>query len=219
MTGEVGGPALAGEGAVHPTAADGERNFVLQQGFDDPPPGACRPRYAALLFQPRAVAAVLLLGMLTQAPRVFAALGAVLWWSAALPRRSPFDAVYNRTLGRRAGAVRLTPAPPPRRFAQFLAGLFCCAIAALLRRSRRGAALVVEALFAAAVAALAFGRFCLGSFLFHLLRGRWRFALQTLPWAQGPGGGAASPGARLTTRRGTRGAGAVGPAAAPARPR
>ena len=41
-----------------------------------------------------------------------------------------------------------------------------------------------ERLLMAAVAALAFGGFCLGSFLFHLIRGRAAFALRTLPWVR-----------------------------------
>ena len=41
----------------------------------------------------------------------------------------------------------------------------------------------VEAIFSAAVLALAIGGFCLGSFVYHLLRGHGRFARQTLPWA------------------------------------
>jgi hypothetical protein len=30
-----------------------------------------------------------------------------------------------------------------------------------------------------------FGRFCLGAYLFHLLRGEVAFANSTLPWAKG----------------------------------
>jgi hypothetical protein len=46
---------------------------------------------------------------------------------------------------------------------------------------------VLEALFIAAVLALAVFRFCLGSFIYHLLRGRAGFALRTLPWGRGAG--------------------------------
>jgi hypothetical protein len=44
---------------------------------------------------------------------------------------------------------------------------------------------VLQAIFAAAVAALVFGRFCLGSFVYHVVRGRVRFAVETLPWSRG----------------------------------
>jgi hypothetical protein len=39
--------------------------------------------------------------------------------------------------------------------------------------------------FLALSAILSFGGFCLGSFVYHLLRGRASFALRTLPWARG----------------------------------
>jgi hypothetical protein len=43
---------------------------------------------------------------------------------------------------------------------------------------------VVEALLLVALGALIFGRFCLGSFIFHLLTGNRAFAVRTLPWAR-----------------------------------
>lgn len=160
------------------------RNFILQQGFGDPDPELCPRRYAALVFQPRVVAGALLVGLVLQSPVLFLALGVVLWWSALFPRLNPFDALYNRTFGSAPGHVKLDPAPGPRRFAQTLAGCFCVAIAVALFTSHWIAAYVLETLFAAAVAALSFGRFCLGSFLYHLLGGRKDFALRTLPWSR-----------------------------------
>jgi hypothetical protein len=44
---------------------------------------------------------------------------------------------------------------------------------------------VIEALLLVALAALIFGTFCLGSFVFHLLTGKSEFAKQTLPWGRG----------------------------------
>ena len=41
----------------------------------------------------------------------------------------------------------------------------------------------LEALLLAALGALIFGRFCLGSYFFLLLTGRVGFANRTLPWA------------------------------------
>ncbi|MND03541.1 hypothetical protein D3C83_234070 [compost metagenome] len=43
-------------------------------------------------------------------------------------------------------------------------------------------AYVAEALIVVAMLALLFGKFCLGSYIFHLLRGRFAFANATLPW-------------------------------------
>ena len=157
-------------------------NFVLQQGLDAPPAESCSTTYSALQLQPRAVAAAVLGASLKQSPAAFASLAAVLWWSAILPRWNPFDATYNALFARSSG-FRLQPAPPPRRFAQFLAGVFSIVIAALLAARMRRAAIVVECLFLVAIGALVFGGFCAGSYLFHLLRGRGEFANRTLPWS------------------------------------
>jgi Domain of unknown function (DUF4395) len=161
--------------------SDLERNFILQQGFAEPAPEVCSREYSALLFQPRLVTLAVLLGVVLQEPVVFVVLAAVLWWSAAFPRWNPFDALYNSM---RPTGPGLTPAPGPRRFAQFLAGSFALAIAVSLRLGWKTGAIVLQALLLAAVAALAFGGFCLGSFLFHLLRGNVAFALRTLPWVR-----------------------------------
>jgi hypothetical protein len=161
---------------------DSVRNFLLQQGLDTPAGESCRLRYSALMFQPRVVGAIVLLGVILQSPTIFLVLSGILWWSALLPRWNPFDAVYNRTLGSRPGAVRLSTAPPPRRFAQGMAGSFALAIGALLILGMGTAAVVVQTLLVAALAALVFGRFCLGSFTYHLLSGSSEFAVCTLPW-------------------------------------
>jgi Domain of unknown function (DUF4395) len=166
-------------------AGGARRNFILQQGFEEPPAETCSLQYSALQFQPRVVALGFLLGVVLQSPVVFFALGAVLWWNALFPQWNPFDAVHNRILGRRAAHVLLTLAPPPRRFAQGMAGTFSLAIGVSLSSGWRAPALVLEVLMGLAVGALAFGGFCLGSFVFHLLRGRWAFAVRTLPWARG----------------------------------
>jgi len=167
------------------SATTSDLNFIIQQGLAVPRSPTCRVLTSALLFQSRIVGLTVIAGMLVQSPHVFAILGLVLWWSALLPRLNPFDAFHNATLGARPGAPRLGPAPAPRRFAQGMAGSFALAITLALTGGTRGAAHVLEALFLAAVAALAVFRFCLGSFIFHLLRGRAEFALRTLPWGRG----------------------------------
>lgn len=160
-----------------------KRNFILQQGFEGPAPAVCPLQYSALLFQPRIVFIWVVAGILFQSPVVFAALCAVLWWSALFPKLNPFDALYNRTVGSRSGAVRLSPAPVPRRVAQAMAGAFALTSALLIHAGFSLAAHVVEAIFLAAVLALTIGGFCLGSFVYHVLRGHGTFARQTLPWA------------------------------------
>jgi Domain of unknown function (DUF4395) len=161
---------------------DTKRNFILQQGLDAPTEESCSIRFPALMFQPRVVGSIVLLAVVLQSPVIFLILSGILWWSALLPRLNPFDAVYNRTLGARPGAVRLSPAPPPRRFAQGMAGSFALVIGVLLLIGMSAAAVVFQALLVAALAALLFGRFCLGSFIHHLLRGKSEFAVSTLPW-------------------------------------
>jgi hypothetical protein len=131
------------------------------------------------------VGVVVVAGVIMQSPAVFAVLAAVLWWGALVPRLNLFDLIYNVTLGQRAGASRLGPAPVPRRFAQGMAGTFAAAIAASLAAELWILAWVLEALFVVAVVALVFGRFCLGSFVYHLLHGRAGFAMKTLPWGRG----------------------------------
>jgi hypothetical protein len=162
---------------------DSERNFILQQGLEEPGSQDSHQRFEALLFQPRLIGLVVLAGITLQSSAVFLGLGAVLWWNALLPRFNPFDALYNLTLGARPGAIRLGPAPAPRRFAQGEAGTFALAIGVLLRMNWHPAAYVLEAILAAAILALVFGRFCLGSFTYHLLKGKFEFAMKTLPWS------------------------------------
>ncbi len=164
---------------------DSERNFILQQGLDIPAQESCPVRFSALMFQPRLVGLFVLLAVILQSPAIFLVLSGILWWNVLIPRLNLFDVVYNLTLANRPGAVRLDPAPPPRRFAQGMAGSFALAIGVLLLRQLGTAALVLQVLLLAALAALIFGRFCLGSFLYHLLSGRSDFAVGTLPWKRG----------------------------------
>lgn len=164
-------------------APSAKRNFILQQGLPEPDTGACPLQYSALLFQPRLVALILVVAIVLQSPLLFFLLAAVLWLGAAVPRLNTFDALYNRTLARSRG-ISLSPAPPPRRFAQFMAGSFATAIGVFLALGWRTTAYVVEGIFVVAVGALAFGAFCLGSFVFHLISGRAGFAARTLPWTK-----------------------------------
>jgi hypothetical protein len=162
---------------------DPERNFILQQGLEEPVPRDTHPRFSALLFQPRLIGLAVLAGILFQSPVIFLALSVVLWWSALLPGLSPFDALYNMAFGSSHGNVRLGPAPAPRRFAQGMAGTFALAIGAMLRLEWFITAYVLEGFLGAAIVALVFGRFCLGSYIYHLLRGDTEFAGKTLPWS------------------------------------
>ena len=161
-----------------------KRNFILQQGFEDPAPAVCPRQYSALLFQPKIVLIGIIAGILFQSQTVFAALCALLWFSALFPKLNPFSALYNRTLARTPGAFRLGPDPAPRRGAETEAGAVALASALLIHAGSNLAAYAVEAIFLAAAVAVAIGSFCTGAFVYHLLRGNGRFALQTVPWAK-----------------------------------
>lgn len=161
-----------------------EVNFVLQQGFRDASSAECELRYPALMWQPRVIGGVVLVGLIWQGWPLFLSLSAILWWNAALPRWNLFDAVYNRFIASPKGLPPLPPAPGPRRFAQGMAATFCGAIAGSLFFGWSPAAYVLEAFLLVALAALIFGRFCLGSYSFHLLKRDQRFANRTLPWTR-----------------------------------
>lgn len=158
-------------------------NFVRQQGFRNDAALACERRYSALMFQPRLIGVLVVIGLILQAWPFFAILSAILWWNVAMPAWNPFDILYNRLVATRSGRPRLTPAPPPRRFAQAMAGSFMLAIAVFLFLDWGLAAWIVAGLLVVAIVALIFGKFCLGSYVFHTLRGDVAFANCTLPWA------------------------------------
>lgn len=160
-----------------------KRNFIVQQGFEEPAPAVCPRQYSALHFQGRIVLVWVLAGILLQFPPLFFVLCVVLWWSALLPELNPFDAIHNSTLGRRAGAFQLTPAPSPRRTAQAIAGAFALACGLLIHFGLSTAAYILEGIFLSAVMALTLVSLCVGSFVYHLLRGKAGFACRTLPWA------------------------------------
>lgn len=158
-------------------------NFVRQQGFTEADGAECESRYSPLMFQPKVVGVLVLFGLITQSWPLFLALSIVSWWNVLVPALNPFDAAYNNLIAIPKGRPRLTPAPAPRRFAQGMAGTFMLAVAALLFLGWYTAAMVVEAMLVMALLALLLGRFCLGSYIYHLIRGNKGFANHTLPWA------------------------------------
>ena len=159
-------------------------NFVRQQGFRDASPEACSFQYPALMWQPRILGILVLVGLAFQAGPYFLALAALLWWNAILPAFNPFDALYNRLVAKPKGLPRLTPAPAPRRSAQGEAGTFMLVIGLSLLFDVSWLAYIVEGLLLAALGALIFGRFCVGSYLFLLFTGQSGFANRTLPWSR-----------------------------------
>ena len=161
-----------------------KRQFIRQQGFGDAPPAGCAYQYSALMFQPRLLALVVLLAILLQSAATFLALAGILWWNALVASRNPFDALYNRAIAGPRNLPSLSPAPAPRRFAQGMAGTILGAAGLALLAGWPRLARILEGLVAVALGALVLGRFCLGSYLYHLLRGETRFANRTLPWSR-----------------------------------
>ena len=164
-------------------AAHSKRNFIVQQGFPEPAAETYNRQYSALLFQPRLLGVAFVVASVLQVPAIFLALGVLLWWCVALPRLNPFNALYNRALAPTSG-ITLTASPPPRRFSQFLGGSFCLAIAASLTLGFHLTAVVLEAFLMGGTATMLAG-FCVGTFVFHVLRGHADIAWNTLPWAAG----------------------------------
>jgi hypothetical protein len=158
-------------------------NFVRQQGFPDASPEACSYLYPALMWQPRVIGFLVLVGLVFQAAPFFLALATILWWNAILPAFNPFDALYNRLLTKGKGVPQLPPAPAPRRFAQAEAGTVMLAIGLALLCEANLLAYTLEGLVLASLGALIFGRFCQGSYLFLLFTGQSAVANGTLPWS------------------------------------
>jgi hypothetical protein len=143
-------------------------DFVRGQGFPDTDSASCSIRYPALMFQPRLILVVVLVGILTQSAVLFLALSLLLAWNTLLPRLNPFDRLYPALFSRAS-----TPlvAPPPRRFAQGFAAVFTMAIGLLLLGGYNLFAWLLEGALVVALLALVLGSFCLGSSLYHLIRG------------------------------------------------
>lgn len=162
-----------------------ELNFVRQQGFRDASAATCPYQYPALMWQPRMIGILVLVGVVLQWWLYFLGLSAILWWNVVLPQLNPFDGLYSVLVAGPKARPRVGAAPAPRRFAQAMAGTLMLATALSLRVQWVTTAWIIEGVLLAALAALILGRFCLGSYLFLLVTGDGRFAKLTLPWGRG----------------------------------
>ena len=161
-----------------------QMNFIKQQGFTDVSSDTCPLRYPPLMFQPRVIGVLVLAGALLRWAPLFLALTAVLLWSAFVPGLNPFERVYNRFIAPGRRVLPLTPAPRPRRFAQFLAATLTLTSGVSLLKGWTLLAWAAAGLLLLAVAAILMGSFCLGSFVFHLITGNAAHARRTMPWAR-----------------------------------
>jgi uncharacterized protein DUF4395 len=160
------------------------RNFMKQQGFVEEPDFVCDMHFAGLYFQPRLVGLLVVAAIVLQSPIFFFVLSAILWWNVAFPKRNPFEMFYNRVIAAPRGKPLLAPAPAPRAFAQGMAAAFMLLAGAALLGGWMIVAWILEAVLVIAFASLLFGKFCLGAYVYHLLRGKIAFANSTLPWAR-----------------------------------
>jgi uncharacterized protein DUF4395 len=158
-------------------------NFMKQQGFTQEPPDRAALRFQGLQFQPMIVGSMMLVAILTQSAAIFLLFSALLWINVLLPAANPFENLYNRLVARRYGRPILTRAPGPRRFAQGMAATFMLAAGFTLLRGWTAASYAFQGLIAVAFAALLLGKFCLGAYVYHLLKGNVAFANGTCPWS------------------------------------
>jgi len=159
-------------------------NFVRQQGFSDLPEESCESQFKALNFQPLVIGPLAAVAIFLQSGPLWLVLSGILWWSALLPAWNPFNAIHNAFFAGPRGLPRLGPAPAPRRFAMGMAATFMLGAGTSLVAGWTVAAFVLQAFVVVALIALLFGKLCLGSYVFHLLRGNAQFANHTLPWAR-----------------------------------
>ena len=159
------------------------RNFMKQQGFVEEADSVCDMHFSGLYFQPRIMGPLVVAAIILQSPVFFFVLSAILWWNVVFPRWNPFEILYNRAIAVPRGKPMLSPAPAPRAFAQGMAAAFMLLAGLSLLAGWMIAAYVLEAFLVIAFAALLFGKFCLGAYVYHLLRGKIAFANSTLPWA------------------------------------
>jgi hypothetical protein len=142
--------------------------FIRQQGFA----GENFPDsfYTALMLQPRIVGGMAVAGIVLQSAWFFLMLSAVLLWSALVPARNPFDAIYNHVVAYRRGRPPLGAALAPRRFAAGEAGTVAMAIGAALAAGATTTAWIIEGVLIGGVISVALADFCLGAYTYQLLR-------------------------------------------------
>ena len=141
-------------------------DFIREQGFTTE--GCQEGLYTALMFQPRVIAGLVISGVVFQSPWLFLALSTVLYWGALFPGRNLFDAFFNHVMADPNRLAAMPPAPPPRRFAQAVAGTFALSIALTLFAGSP-AAWLLESVFVAGSMSVVTRRFCLPAYVFHLL--------------------------------------------------
>ena len=156
--------------------------FLQQQGFPHISEETSRYRVRALQFQPSIIGLLVLVAILIQSWPLFLILSALLWVNVTIPRANIFENFYNAVFIH-YNQLKIKPAPGPRRFAQGMAAVFTLGAAVSILTNWVTAAIIFQGLLVVAFGVLLLGNFCLGSYLFHLLKGETFFANATCPWS------------------------------------
>src|SRR5207245_9929263 len=100
------------------------------------------------------------------------------------PKHHPLANHYTQLLALHSELPPLYKAPGPQQFDQGMAAVFMLAAGLTLLEGWRTASYVFQGLLAVAFSALLFGKFCLGAYVYHLLRGNVALANGTCPWSE-----------------------------------
>ena len=157
--------------------------FMQQQGFAVFSQEDSSFRVRALQFQPTIVGSLVLVAALLQSWQLYLGLSLILWLNILVPKANPFENTYNALFIRDPEKPKIQPAPGPRRFAQGMAAVFMLGAVVSILMHLTILAYVFEGFLLLAFGVLLFGKFCLGSYIYHLLQGDASFANATCPWS------------------------------------
>ena len=153
-----------------------EIKFLQQQGFPDVTEKSAKTHYKGLQFQPRIVGSIMLLSFLLQNAWLFLTISVILWINTLIPKANIFEIIYNISVAKKNNLPKLSPAPGPRRFAQGMAASFLLITSISLFNSWMPVVYIAEAIILIAFSSLIFGKFCIGAYIYHFLRGNSAFA-------------------------------------------
>lgn len=158
--------------------------FMQQQGFPQETAEATNSHFNALLFQPIIVGTSMLIGIITQSATIFFFFSGLLWINTIFPKANSFERLYDISIGKIRGQRKLDPAPPPRRFMQGMAASLMLLSGLTIITGLAVISYITQAFIAIAFSLLLFGKFCVGAYIFHILKGNSQFANQTCPWSK-----------------------------------
>jgi hypothetical protein len=166
------------------TQQSSKYKFMQQQGFPQEKEEATNSHFNALLFQPIIVGTAILIAIITQSSTIYFVVSFLLWINTIFPKANPFERLYDFTIGKFRGQQKLDPAPPPRRFMQGMAASLTLISGLTILANLTLVSYIAQAFIAVAFSLLLFGKFCMGAYIFHILKGNAKFANQTCPWSK-----------------------------------